>query len=134
MDVHIEFHNADKSQAEELFRSFYSPSASEKGDKLDSEEDVSLHAHGSEETAPLHGDEKSSLETPSAAPPRGTTLPRNVACTLARQFSAAIPDRELSVAALQGYLMTYKTRPLDAVRNAPGWVAQTLAERRSKET
>ena len=134
MDVHIEFHHADKSQAEELFRSFYSPStrSSSKDDENTSRLDDNGEKPLLDETDPLLCGPESSPGT-SSAPPTGTILPRELACELAKQFSAAIPNRELSVAALQGYLMIYKTRPLDAVRNAPGWVSNSLCERGIKE-
>lgn len=137
MDVHIEFHHADKSQAEELFRSFYSPSSRSSKDDDGGEDNTPHLAHNGEkplpeETVPLL-DRPESLPGASSAPPTGTILPRELACELAKQFSAAIPDRELSVAALQGYLMMNKTRPFDAVRNVAGWVSNTLCERGIRE-
>ena len=133
MDVHIEFHNADKSQAEELFRSFYSPSG------LSLVENDGSHVEKTPLPEEPVADEMDpplrELQPPSGtsnAPPTGTTLPRELACQLARQFSAAIPDKEVSVAALQGYLMTYKTCPFDAVHDAPSWVLKTRCEQGTK--
>ncbi|KZT66898.1 hypothetical protein DAEQUDRAFT_430065 [Daedalea quercina L-15889] len=59
----------------------------------------------------------------------GAMLPRNIATQLAKQLCEAIPDRELSVAALQCYLMAYKVRPFGAVHDAPGWVSKIRGEK-----
>lgn len=135
MDVHIEFHNANKSQAEELFRAFYSPtngSSAEGVDEIVAEASLSDNngeKPHSEDIKPPNRSQSAPGPGNLNLPPTGTTLPRRIACDLAKQFSAAIPDREISVAALQGYLMTYKTRPFDAVRDAPGWVSKTRFEK-----
>jgi chaperone BCS1 len=44
---------------------------------------------------------------------------------LAEQFAARIPERKLSMASLQGYLMSYKTRPFQAVDDVERWVEDT---------
>ncbi|KAI0664270.1 P-loop containing nucleoside triphosphate hydrolase protein [Cubamyces menziesii] len=48
---------------------------------------------------------------------------------LAERFAAAIPPRTFSMATLQGYLMAYKVRPLEAIADAPGWVEKRLQEK-----
>ncbi|KAH9893419.1 P-loop containing nucleoside triphosphate hydrolase protein [Cubamyces lactineus] len=48
---------------------------------------------------------------------------------LADRFAAAIPPRMFSMATLQGYLMAYKVRPLEAVADAPAWVEKRLQEK-----
>lgn len=48
---------------------------------------------------------------------------------LARRFAQRVPDREFSMAAIQGLLMQYKTRPYLAVEETGTWVK---AERRRK--
>ena len=58
-------------------------------------------------------------------------LPLDEVGKLADAFAAAIPERALSMATLQGYLMTYKTRPYDAVDDIPGWVERKLREKKS---
>jgi len=42
--------------------------------------------------------------------------------TLAQAFAAAIPKEEISMAALQGHLMLFKSRPHQAVKAAPDFV------------
>ena len=51
---------------------------------------------------------------------------------LADQFSDAIPERELSMASLQGYLMSYKIRPVAAADGAGAWVEVQRAEKTRK--
>jgi chaperone BCS1 len=41
---------------------------------------------------------------------------------LAIQFTRAIPEYEFSMASLQGFLLLYKTRPLEAAQNVAKWV------------
>ena len=124
-DVWLEFGNATRDQARELFLHMYSAPGSgedalqEKGppDRLSSKEDqlsekTTLLPHG----APL---------TPPATPkPRrqsheaGVDLP-----SLAEQFAQAIPPDTVSTSAIQGYLMRHKRDPVGAVEDVEAWVA-----------
>lgn len=49
--------------------------------------------------------------------------------TLASQFAPAVPERQLSMASLQGFLMMHKTRPFDAVADIGAWVEKELVEK-----
>ncbi|KAJ7752898.1 P-loop containing nucleoside triphosphate hydrolase protein [Mycena metata] len=132
MDVHVEFKLASKFQAEKLFYSFYLPV----GESDNSEEDVDLQGspqsgpstHSVPETKPSgrQSDSVSAVEEPSffgtSHRQRGPKLRRKQVAELAVRFSEAIPERELSMAALQGFLMGYKIRPYEAVDAAEGWV------------
>ncbi|KAF8957144.1 BCS1 N terminal-domain-containing protein [Flammula alnicola] len=51
-------------------------------------------------------------------------------CELAKRFAEAIPEDELSVAGLQGYLLKNKTRPRECVEEVAEWVIQ---ERETRE-
>ncbi|KAF9259866.1 P-loop containing nucleoside triphosphate hydrolase protein [Marasmius fiardii PR-910] len=51
---------------------------------------------------------------------------------MANEFAEAIPEREVSMAGLQGYLMTYKVRPVDAMKNVGEWVELELRAKREK--
>jgi len=44
--------------------------------------------------------------------------------SLARSFADAIPEGEISVASLEGYLLKYKTRPRECVEEVTAWVEQ----------
>ncbi len=43
---------------------------------------------------------------------------------LAKEFGDAIPEDELSVASLQGYLLRNKTRPRECVQEVQEWVVK----------
>ncbi len=119
MDVHIEFKLASKCQARELFHRFYKPVKSiEDSDESDDRE--------------LSEKSEAQAEAPAVAG-TGTKLHKpafsNAAIkTLASQFADFVPERQLSMATLQGFLMSYKTRPFVAVEMAPSWLEQEMAK------
>jgi mitochondrial chaperone BCS1 len=132
MDLHVEFRLASQYQARELFKHFYIPNNPEstKADENDNEAstDSGYVTPTKEDSGPTPTD------VPSNGPARysGTAhsirapkLSRKKIQSLADRFSERIPERELSTASLQGYLMTYKTRPLQAVEDVEKWVKET---------
>nr|GAT47258.1 mitochondrial chaperone BCS1 [Mycena chlorophos] len=155
MDIHVEFKLASKYQARRLFNQFYLPfdeKEAEKNKEKREKEKQSGKEEAPEDDADDSGynsaDENAELEVASklASTPEnasdskpayfGTShrehapklRPKQIA-VLAERFAEAIPDREMSMAALQGYLMTHKIRPYEAVRAAKEWVA---SEREAK--
>ncbi|KZT69337.1 P-loop containing nucleoside triphosphate hydrolase protein [Daedalea quercina L-15889] len=122
MDLHIEFKLATKEQARGLFEAFYSPPGAPDealSEKYTDDEDL-LSMPTTPETA-----EKQQLLSQSL---RSATLPRAKSRVLAAQFAEAIPEREFSMASLQGYLMMYMVRPYDAAKNVGAWVDKERAE------
>ena len=149
MDIHVEFKLASKYQATELYRCFYLPD--DEGTGLDDHDEDGDHKE-SVDSGYASADNIDNLETPSEAPiihpapslyserstvvgrshrDRAPKLSHSKIRSLAKQFSDIIPDREFSMASLQGYLMTYKTRPFDAVKDASGWVMKERLHRAS---
>ncbi|EGO22468.1 hypothetical protein SERLADRAFT_473328 [Serpula lacrymans var. lacrymans S7.9] len=146
MDLHIEFKLASKYQAEELFKRFYLPPSERNGSgkaevKVEDDEKSSLDSGfsdlssgsssdlidlgGSGTTSPDFSEKESQVHaTPALHRKRAPKLTHCQASKLAAQFSDAIPDRAFSMAALQGYLMTYKTRPYEAVNEFASWMAK----------
>lgn len=144
MDIHIEFKLASKTQARELYHCFYRPSEdmeSEKYDDVPSEllDDVDA------ETSSQSSDSSGTLVAPSPTLPepkngkallsmmpdhrqRAPKLGREQIGRLAHAFADAVPEREFSMASLQGYLMVYKTRPFDAVKDVRAWVEKERAD------
>ena len=123
MDLHVEFKLASKYQAQNLYKSFFVPDgADEEADRGVPQPDTD--AESSEKT-PL-------LQSATAHPSRPSAhgLARHEVLALAARFAEAIPERELSMASLQGYLMMYKTRPREAVDEVQQWVEQ---ERKARE-
>ncbi|KAJ6581642.1 P-loop containing nucleoside triphosphate hydrolase protein [Mycena capillaripes] len=147
MDIHVEFNLASKYQARKLFYSFYLPSdesATAKDDEKDKDEEDDS---GYNSSANTDVDAESTASEPDAvvaAAPKPTffgtshrqqapKLRRKQVAQLSERFAEAIPERELSMAALQGFLMTYKIRPHQAVNAAKEWVESEREARLKKQ-
>jgi len=148
MDLHVEFRLASRYQATELYKRFYVPDSPEEvaegGDEGVGEGDGNGNASSDDSGYVTPTKEEGSDGAPSVVskaavghkepPPkyngtahsaRAPKLSRKKIEQLAEQFSARIPERELSMASLQGYLMSYKIRPLQAVDDVERWVEDT---------
>ncbi|KAH7890959.1 P-loop containing nucleoside triphosphate hydrolase protein [Phlebopus sp. FC_14] len=121
MDVWVNFTHATKWQAEGIFKCFFpskpaaaatSPSGSTSAEKVDV----------SQKNLPLP-----KRKTPANTIP---VLEDDEIAELAKRFADAIPEGELSVAALQGYLLKNKVRPRECVDEVGEWVIQ---ERETRE-
>ncbi|KAK2467652.1 hypothetical protein APHAL10511_000507 [Amanita phalloides] len=140
MDVHIEFKLASKYQARELYKTFYMPDSKEdicesdsgyvSGAEKSSEEDD--HAVDLIDFSEPSKDDDGKDGSISGVSITGTLhqnhahrLSHQSINTLAEAFTDAIPERKVSMAALQGYLMMYKTQPLQAVKDVKSWVKKT---------
>ncbi|KAG6918968.1 hypothetical protein DXG01_010207 [Tephrocybe rancida] len=154
MDIHIEFKLASRYQARELYRCFYQPVGEEADPEGEIDADISENesvdsGYSSAESTSLidldTGSDSKDLSyvgvTPdtSLAPEkvvmrgvshleRAPKLSHAHVTQLATQFAAAIPERTASMASLQGYLMAYKTRPYDAVKDISDWVEKELSK------
>jgi mitochondrial chaperone BCS1 len=152
MDLHVEFRLASRYQAGELYKRFYVPDASEgatvDGVKVKVEDKVEDEAStDSGYVTPAKEEVDSAPSAPKSVesdePPkysgiahssRVPKLSKKKVALLAEQFAALIPERELSMASLQGYLMGYKTRPFQAVDDIERWVEVTLERRNRNAT
>ncbi|KAF8643026.1 hypothetical protein AX16_009270 [Volvariella volvacea WC 439] len=116
MDVWVNFTHATKWQAEGIFKCFFpfkpSPNAAPSSDKKDA----------SQKNLPIPKRKANAHASP--------LLTEEEICELAKKFAEAIPEGELSVAALQGYLLKNKTRPKECVKEVAEWVIQ---ERETRE-
>lgn len=110
MDVWINFKYATKWQAEGIFKCFF-PSL----------EDAAAKAEGAAASKPA-----SKRAGYSSIP----LLSAVELTDLAKQFADAIPENELSVAGLQGYLLKNKSRPRECVAEVADWIK---TERETKE-
>lgn len=152
MDIHVEFKLASKFQAEELYKCFYLPSESDTKDiatnateKAKSENDggsslVSAKDPSASDEANPSSEAKETTALPPSQPAsaifsgnshrvRAPNLSQDQVLSLARRFADAIPEREFSMASLQGYLMTHKSRPHEAVKEAESWVSRERSEK-----
>jgi chaperone BCS1 len=118
MDIHIEFKLASKHQAQELYRCFYLPEYEDEGTAKPADEKAATTL--SEKNSPVSGHSHRS---------HTLKLSRAEVDVLAARFADAIPEREFSMASLQGYLMTFKIRPEQAITDAPAWIEKERAER-----
>lgn len=122
LDLHIEFNLATSWQAREIFKCFY-PAHHESSD---SEKSVSL-PNGTSTPSP----ESDSTTLHKRHPlPKMTEAERDA---LAETFASAIPDRLTSMAAIQGHLMNFKTRPYQAVEHAGDFVRKERERKVRKE-
>jgi len=119
MDVWVDFKNATKWQAEELFKNFF-PYDGKK------QEDVSDASVQSLSLRPPMNRKKS-----KSSAHRAPLLTEAEMTELAKLFSERVPDGEMSVAALQGYLLKNKVRPREAVDEVEAWV-KTERETKAK--
>ncbi|KAJ8082543.1 hypothetical protein PM082_008398 [Marasmius tenuissimus] len=146
MDLHIEFKLASKYQAKELFARFYNPreehheDEKEEGEK-EKESDsgygsVDGEADSEAVDKPLLVSEETKAK-PHATKDNGECRTTNLSSreirTCASEFADALPDREFSMAALQGYLMLYKTRPLMAIQEFKAWIEKERSEQAKKQ-
>ncbi len=144
MDMHVEFRLASQYQARELYKRFYFPDAP---NELTKDEEASGDSgyvtpttEGSE--GPTSSVSSKTVGGPDEPPEyNGTThserapkLSKTKIEGLAEQFAAQIPERELSMASLQGYLMSYKTRPFQAVDDVARWVGDQCEGRDDMKT
>jgi len=108
MDVWVNFANATKWQAKGIFKCFFPYKAS--SDTAEPE----ASATTTEKNLPLPRRKSPAHNIP--------LLSEDELNDLAERFSAAIPEDELSVASLQGYLLKNKTRPRECVNEVAEWV------------
>ncbi len=145
MDLHVEFRLSSRYQAKELYKRFYLPRASDA-------EDASTVKDGEDEMSSDSGYVTPTKEGPGSAPTAPGSVESNAPVNfsgmthsthtpklskervdhLAERFASQIPDREFSMASLQGYLMSYKTRPFQAVDNVEQWIKHTRVGRDRK--
>ncbi|KAJ3735093.1 P-loop containing nucleoside triphosphate hydrolase protein [Lentinula guzmanii] len=125
MDVWVNFTHATKWQAEGIFKCFFpsqptNPVASSSS-ASSSSTSVTTVTDSSQQNLP--GPRRKSAHSIPL-------LTEEEICALAKAFAEAIPEDELSVAALQGYLLKNKTRPRECVEEVAEWVVQ---ERQTRE-
>ncbi|KAI0686404.1 P-loop containing nucleoside triphosphate hydrolase protein [Cytidiella melzeri] len=141
MDLHVEFRLASKYQARELFKCFYLPSHGrevvvEKAEAEDHDSAYSSVSSRGSSTSSVDGDADETTPLQLYEGDRhqsgGPKLASSQVFALADRFAAAIPDREISMASLQGYLMSYKVRPIEAAESVAAWVEKGRLEKAKK--
>ncbi|TBU23124.1 hypothetical protein BD311DRAFT_96247 [Dichomitus squalens] len=130
MDVWVNFKHATKWQAEGIFKCFFPAKSTSANPTAPASGSVS--EEGGKTKHP--GDATSSANLAESKRKRAAhsipLLTEEEISELARRFADAIPEGELSVAALQGYLLRNKTRPRECVDEVAAWV---ISEREMRE-
>lgn len=144
LDVHLEFKKASRWQAEQLFMKFYPADGNyiDAGADLDGEDDSEGAVLNLKDDT-VEDDEYDMLSTSSTRvstptldatsplPPTITLNSEKVSSlssskvdipTLAKAFASFVTPNTVSMAALQGHLMMYKTRPGVAVRRTEAFM------------
>lgn len=106
MDVWVNFTHATKWQAEGIFKCFFPCQKTERKEGSDV----------SQKNLPVPKRKAFKHSIP--------LLTEDEISELAKRFADAIPEDELSVASLQGYLLKNKTRPRECVDEVAEWVIQ----------
>lgn len=125
MDVWINFTHATKWQAEGIFKCFFPHAPSEPSESSEPSDD----SPSSESTTPSQDASQQNLPLSKRTHVTPLLTEEEIA-DLAKRFAEAIPEDELSVASLQGYLLKNKTRPRESVDEVAEWVIQ---ERETRE-
>jgi len=124
MDVWVNFTHATKWQAEGIFKCFFpfKPSVATASATAAAAPASIAPKDPSQKNLPLPKRKAHAHAIP--------ILTEEEISELAKRFANAIPEDELSVASLQGYLLKNKTRPRECVEEVAEWVIQ---ERETRE-
>lgn len=129
MDVHVEFKLGSQYQASELFRRFYAPEntasrrAEDNPSDVESDKDSGYSTPRDKSLVDIELPEGEKLLPHRQKEPNLAEL-----VVLGEEFKEQIPDREISMAALQGYLMMHKGQPHQAVECVGAWVQTEKAK------
>ena len=130
MDVHVEFKLASQYQAAELFKRFYMPDETTTTRVEDVSDDGESDKDSGYSTPPK--EKLIDVELPEGEkllPSHQKEVDLAELVLLSDKFKEHIPDREFSMAALQGYLMMHKDRPYDAIECVEAWVQEEKAKK-----
>ena len=125
MDIRVEFRLASQYQARELYKRFYFPDAPDEVTTDDDASNDSGYVTPTTDVSDPIGSDEPPMYNSATHSARAPKLSKKKIEQLAERFGARIPERELSMASLQGYLMSYKTRPFQAVDDVERWVEDT---------
>ena len=149
MDRHIEFRLASRNQVAEMFRRFYAPTAtgslppcSEKPSPLHLDEESEQNGvgecrSGSPDSAAITlvdidtdgpisrtvSSESSNNELMNAKPDQQKVWQAAALDDQARKFASLVPERLISMAELQGYLMLHRRGPVSAISSVHRFIA-----------
>lgn len=120
MDVWVNFTHATKWQAEGIFKCFFPSKPASDSSSSDASPPTPTDASQKNLPVPKRKAFKHAIPLLSEAE----------ISELAKRFAEAIPEDEMSVAGLQGYLLKNKTRPRECVEEVGEWI---IEERETRE-
>ncbi|KAI0398251.1 P-loop containing nucleoside triphosphate hydrolase protein [Xylariaceae sp. FL0594] len=135
VDLQVQFTNATKEQASELFLRIYD--GDEERPRM---EGPTLSTSSTERSTPVH--EKASSDQVSngnakSVPGTGSGADLDISASelpdYARRFGEMIPDGQFSPAEIQGYLLKRKKTPRKALEEAESWIA-ALRQQKAKKS
>ncbi|KAI5120959.1 hypothetical protein M0805_001663 [Coniferiporia weirii] len=127
MDVWVNFTNATKWQAEGIFKCFF-PSRAVKEEQAAA---AASAASAAGDKAAVAGTKNLPGAKRKASTHAVPILEEEEINVLAKRFAEQIPEDEMSVASLQGYLLRNKTRPRECVEEVEEWI-QKEREQKAK--
>jgi len=153
MDVHLEFKLASKYQVGMLFERFYLPtprafttkrSPSKEATDEDDDRRISDSGYGT----PVEPETEKLIDVELPTGVQNQSLAAMIARrrrreakvspeeldVLVERFRELVPEREFSMAALQGYLLMHKNQPHRAVDCAAKWVEEEMAKRELRKS
>lgn len=145
MDVHVGFKLASQYQVGELFKRFYLPTRRQSSkDAATSKDEDKVSDSGYSTPAKAESEKLIDVESPSevrdqslAAVSRQrkheAAIPLGELDDLMERFREMVPEREFSMATLQGYLLTHKNLPHRAVECAEKWVEEEMAKKKAEK-
>jgi chaperone BCS1 len=154
LDIHIEFREASKKQAEELFKRFYPAQKEKVPGEADDVEKPLIDLTSADTISASNGilssksEKSSSIGSPTisdspdsdpdsnptiavAHPKEAPRLTESELSEMAARFASILPEREFTMAAIQGHLMRYKTQPHRAIEETGAFIQR---EREQKES
>lgn len=154
MDVHVEFKLATQHQVGELFKRFYLPTprttsqrSSSKDTPTPGDEDCNPKSSDSGYNTPADSETEKLIDVELPSDVRDQSLAaiarrrkRDIDITLQEldilvdRFRESVPEREFSMAALQGYLLLHKNQPHRAVECVGKWVGEEISRREARKS
>jgi chaperone BCS1 len=130
MDVWINFKHATQWQAEGIFKRFF-PCKPKVVSGNDTPMGSETSAATTDSAATLSEGVKIGMKKKRTSINAIPVLDEDELVTLAKKFAEQIPENEVSVAGLQGFLLKNKSRPRECVDEVGAWVVEER-ERREK--
>ncbi|EIW75071.1 P-loop containing nucleoside triphosphate hydrolase protein [Coniophora puteana RWD-64-598 SS2] len=151
MDMHVEFRHASRRQGEELFKRFFMVGTNSSSAESARQGERQGFQAGNKDARVSRPEDPVSYSVSEASSSEVTLIDVDVAAEhwpakqssvglpqlsaeeindLAIRFAESIPEREVSMATLQGFLMMHKRSPVDAAYKVGAYVEDLLASSR----